>query len=147
METEMKTTSVPEQALYFYIQKFIDAHAQNNTVRIGKYRLDIAFCFNGKRYDVEYDSYSAHHNKIEKDIERNKQIQSENFLIYRIRDNNLPDLPYCKNIHMQFDNYSKKHCCQATEAIIQLFEDIGIVEYDIDVFRDLDIIKEMYHKY
>lgn len=143
----MKQTSVPEQALFYYIKKYIDKNALNNKTKINRYVLDITFLYKNQKYDIEYDSYSMHHNSYDKDIKRNEIIKKEGFIVYRMRDIRLSDLPNCINITMQFDNYSKKQCNNATNAIVKLFNNIGVENYDIDVLRDLEIIKSMYYNY
>ncbi|MEE1057537.1 MAG: DUF559 domain-containing protein [Acutalibacteraceae bacterium] len=140
----MKKTSVPEQAILFYIRKYIDPFAENNAIRIGRYIADITFIYNNQKYNIEYDSKSQHIDRMEKDIERNKVFLSQGYNVIRMRDKGLKFIPNCINIRFDFQNYSKNSLIRANSGINELLALFGIYE-SIDISNDLKSIRNMYY--
>ena len=141
----MKKTSVPEQTLLFYIRKFLDPAAQNNSFRLENYVADIVFTYRGQKYNVEYDSFSQHMDRFEKDELRNSVFSRHGYTVIRMRDAGLDAIPNCINISFIFPNYSKKALRQASSGVMELLSLFGINE-TIDITVDLDIIKDMYNR-
>ena len=139
----MKRTSVPEQALLFYIRKYLDPDAQNNYVRIDRYVADITFIYHGQKYNVEYDSFSQHNNSFEKDSIRNSVFTHHGYNVIRMRDSGLEPIPNCINISFIFPNYTKKSLRQASSGVMEFLSLFGIHE-EIDIAADLETIKDMY---
>ena len=140
----MKQTSVPEQTIFYYAKKLIDSKAENNTVRIGRYTADVTFSYHGNIYDVEYDCFSTHSEREEKDIERDKVFIEAGYTIIRMRDKGLTMLPRVVNITFDFQNYSKKSIHIANEGINLFLSLFGVKEL-VDIGNDLETIKKMYH--
>ena len=143
----MKQTSVPEQAIFFYTCKYIDAKAENNQLRLERYTADVNFEYNGIKYIAEYDSYSQHHNKTEKDKERDLFFLKHGYKTIRFRDAGLDflDSSYL-NIRMVFDNYTKQMLDSANIAINNFLNHFGIME-TIDIRNDLSVIRQMYRDF
>ncbi len=142
----MKRTSVPEQAIFFYTKKYIDANARNNDVKIGCYTADVAFFCNGQKYIAEYDSYSQHYNKIDKDEKRDKVFIDAGYKIIRLRDKGLPFLTTSHCIRLIFDNYTPKMLDNANAGINEYLAFLGFKD-KIDIRNDLEKIKAMYSNY
>lgn len=139
----MKRTSVPEQALLFYIRKYLDPDAQNNLVRIERYVADITFTHHGQKYNVEYDSFSQHKDSSEKDYIRNSVFMNHGYKVIRMRDSGLDPIPNCINIPFIFPNYTKKSLQHASSGVMEFLSLFGIHE-EIDITIDLETIKDMY---
>lgn len=141
----MKRTSVPEQALLFYIRKYLDPDAQNNLVRIERYVADITFTYHGQKYNVEYDSFSQHKDSSAKDSIRNSVFINHGYKVIRMRDAGLEPIPNCINIPFIFPNYTKKALNQANVGLQELLSLFGIHE-QIDIASNLALIREMYNR-
>lgn len=141
----MKMTSVPEQAILFYIRKYVDSNAQNNNVRIERYVADITFTYRGQKYNIEYDSFSQHKDALEKDSIRNIIFANNGYEVIRMRDAGLEPIPNCINIPFIFPNYAKKALNQANVGLQELLSLFGIHE-QIDIASDLALIREMYNR-
>lgn len=139
----MKRTSAPEQALLYYIRKYVDSEATNNVVRIEKYTADISFRYKGNVYDLEYDSYSQHSQKYEADIVRNEKFKENGYIVIRMRDRKLDFLPNCVNIRFDFQDYRKSSLLKAQEGIAELLAYFGIRD-TIDFEQDSALFKQMY---
>lgn len=135
-------TSIPEQTIYFYIKKYVDSNAKNN-FRVGKYIADIVCSYNSCLFDIEYDAYSTHHNKLEKDMKRDKFFLNNGYKIIRMRDKNLSFLPSVINIRFDFLNYTKKSIDLANIGINELMKFFNVYKI-IDINNDLETIKKMY---
>lgn len=140
----MKRTSVPEQAILFYIRKYVDPNAQNNIVRIERFIADITFTYRGQKYNIEYDSFSQHKDAHEKDGIRNTIFVNNGYEVIRMRDVGLEPIPNCINIPFIFPNYTKKALNQANLGLQELLSLFGVHE-KIDIASDLAIIREMYN--
>lgn len=139
----MKKTSVPEQALLFYIRKYLDPDAQNNCICIDRYVADITFTYQGQKYNVEYDSFSQHKDSPEKDSIRNAVFMSHGYKVIRMRDTGLKPIPNCVNISFVFPNYTQKSLRQANYGVMELLDLFGIHQ-EIDIAADLETIRNMY---
>ena len=139
----MKKTSVPEQAILFYIRKHVDPNAENNSVRIGRYCADITFTFGSKLYNIEYDSFSQHNGREDKDCERNNVFSQYGYTVIRMRDRNLPFVDNCHCIRFDFQDYRIHSLQKANEGINELLSFFGI-EASVDIAQDLGEIKKMY---
>ena len=142
---DLKRTSVPEQAILFYIRKYVDKDAQNNSVRVGRYVADIALVHKGKKYDIEYDSYSQHNKQLEKDQVRNLAFQGEGYTVIRMRDEGLVSVPNCINFSFVFPNYTKKSLLLAQEGLQELLNYFGIEE-KISLESEITQIRKMYEQ-
>lgn len=142
----MKKTSVPEQAILFYIRKYIDPYAENNSIRIGRYCADITFSFESILYNIEYDSYSQHKDREIKDQERNNVFIHNGYTVIRMRDKGLPFIDNCHCIRFEFQDYRLSSLRKANEGLNELLKLFGI-ETCIDITSDLKEIKSMYERY
>lgn len=142
----MKRTSVPEQAILFYIRKYVDPTAENNTVRIGRYTADVTLSFQGQKYAIEYDSNSMHASKLQHEIERDKLFSAQGYTVIRMRDRNLDFVPNVVNFYFDFQDYRPKSLAKANEGINALLTFFGVTE-TVDLAVDLDTIKAMYQQH
>ena len=142
----MKKTSVPEQALFFYIRKFIDHDAKNNCVWIGKYCADITFNVDSVCYNLEYDSYSQHVNRASQDIARNRCFIQNGVRVIRMRDKGLPFIDDCTCIRFDFQDYRPQSLQKANEGVNELLRLFGVTEY-VDIAHDIKEIRAMYNQY
>ncbi len=142
----MKRTSVPEQAILYYTRKYLDPCAKNNGLTVDRYTADVSFTFSGKNYIAEYDSYSMHHNRIDKDTIRDNTFAQAGYTVIRLRDAGLPFLETSINIRFVFDNYKQKMLDKANEGINEYLSHFGCCE-QIDIRNDLEEIKHMYDAY
>lgn len=142
----MKGTSVPEQTILFYTRKYITPNVKNNKDKVNRYTADVSFEYNRRLYDVEYDSYSQHHEKQEKDEDRNVAFKEHNYTVIRFRDKNLPILKNCINISLDFPNYSKK-TLQKVKDSMELYLSMFNIFVDVNIYEDIEIIRQMYRDY
>ena len=142
----MKKTSVPEQAILYYIRKYVDSHAENNVLRVGRYLADVSLDFQGQKYTIEYDSDSLHTNKLDREIERDKLFSSEGYTVIHMRDRGIEFVPDAVNFRFDFQDYSKKSIAKANEGINELLAYFGVAER-VDIFCDLETIRRMYREY
>ena len=143
---EMKRTSVPEQAILFYIRKYVDRFAENNNVCVGRYTADIALMFRGQKYVIEYDSGSQHADKMQKEMVRDKLFLEQGYKVIRMRDRGLDFVPGVVNFCFDFQDYKQKSIAKANEGINELLSFFGMKE-KVDIASDLETIKEMYREY
>ena len=138
-------TSVPEQAIFYYVKKFIDPSATNNTVRISRYTADITFCHRNIKYNVEYDAFSTHSKSTEQDIIRDRTFQEAGYTVIRMRDRELAPLPGVINITFDFQDYRKKSILAANSGINQFLALFNISER-VNISDDLPLIRQLYRE-
>ena len=142
----MKRTSVPEQAILFYIRKFVDSHAENNTLRVGRYTADVSLTFQGQKYIIEYDSKSQHENRLDREIERDKLFVTRGYIVIHMRDIDLEFVPDTLNFRFDFQDYKPKSIAKANEGINELLAYFRVTER-VDISDDLETIRSMYRNY
>ena len=83
-------TSLFEQSIYHYVKLFfsdaINRYKYNDSIEVDVYIPSIKIA-------IEYDGFYWHEKSVEKDIEKNAYLNSNNIIVIRVRDGGLPNLP------------------------------------------------------
>ena len=132
--------SVKEKTVYYYLKKYMEDAIENYIIdKATQKELDIYIP--SLKIAVEYDGQFYHQNN-KRDIEKNLTCRKQKIILYRIREPRLDNLPYCHNLRL---------CDESIESlektIMLLLRKIGIVEYDINIKRDLVDIQNLVIKY
>lgn len=131
-------TSLPEQAIYYYVLKeFPDAINTDKHLQI---ELDI-YIPNIKTA-IEYDGIYFHKKKKQKDIRKNLICNENGIRLIRIREIGLEDLSDCEIIWIK-PNAKES---EISEAISILMSKLNL-DIAVDVFRDNIDILASYHQY
>ena len=130
-------TSFPEQAIFFYVQKFF-SHAINRA-KIANNEADV-FIPEIKTV-IEYDGMYWHQHKSDKDELKNKDFQKEGCRVIRIREFGLHALEGCDNIILSDNLYYNSYEI-LDDAIKTLLLLLGISNAIINTKENYDSILE-----
>lgn len=133
------SSSFPEQIIYFYIKKYFP-DAINGDRKILKGReLDIFIpsC----NIAIEYDGETWHKN-LAKDMNKDMLCREKNIVLYRIREDNTESN---NNTGNNIYTYKYQDWEHLNKIIIELLNNLGIEDTDINIKRDEYRIKEQYY--
>lgn len=137
-----KNTSFGEQILFYYLTK-------SNVDCINRYKLDskyeIDIYIDSLKVGIEYDGFYFHKNKIEKDLLKEKYINSKGIELYRIiekKDNEIVKISDNDNKYV----YNARDYETYNKIIEDLFRKLGISHQEINIIKDYSEINKSYQK-
>jgi len=134
-----KRTSVPEKAIYYYIKKYVSESLPNYRNRRILNGLELDIYIPTLKLAIEYD---GHYHTIEKDLHKNEICEKNGIRLIRIRE-----IVLLKRVlNSTSKDYQRKDTTWGDlEKIIKqiLLEDLKILDFDIDIVRDLTKIYEL----
>lgn len=132
-------SSFPEQCVFYYVSIFFpDAVNGDRSILDGR-ELDI--WVPSLRFAVEYDGKKWHKNDS-KDIEKDKLCKDRGIILYRIREKGCKELNSADSILFEYE-YGDWNAL--SKIIIEILEDVGMKNCDVNISRDEYIVKEKYY--
>lgn len=131
-------TSFPEQAIYYYLKRALldveNAHLLPNT------RKSIDVFLPSLNIGIEYDGY-WHKNKAEDDAVKYHICKGQNILLYRIRDELLPQIDgIADRVYIRHEPYNFR---TLDDVLVDLFSELGL-SIDVNTLGDAAGIREQY---
>lgn len=137
-------TSLPEQAVFFYIKSIYSDAINGYKTKINNNEIDIFIP--SKKIGIEYDGFEWHKNKQQKDINKYNYCKRNGIFLIRIREDNLNAEVLSKmcDYYIHSDYEDKNHSLDDVDkCIIKLFNYLNI-QINIDTHRDRLLIQEQY---
>lgn len=129
-------TSFPEQAIFYYIKKYFD-DAENGNRELG---IELDIYIPSIKTAIEYDGYTWHVDKIEKDNEKDRLCTDAGIELIRVREKGLGKTITAFNI-IRKDNYSVTDLEQSINVII---DKLGVRDCFVDIKKDRNAIITTY---
>lgn len=143
-----RSTSFPEQALFFYLRKmFPDAinRYKPSWLKSNTSALEIDIFIPGLKIGIEYDGQAFHSNK-KRDEKKDKLVFEHGVILYRIREPLLPELE-TKSVCIYISEVKGRFYYQkAIEQLLKVLAKEYCVHQNflVDISRDYSSILELY---
>ncbi len=131
-------TSFPEQALFYYLSKYFN-NVQNRYIVSRNIELDIFIPT--KSIGIEYDGRYYHHNKEQKEQEKNEYCKENNITLIRIREQGLRNYDNCICIERK-EPEKESSLDEAIRLVLKIIDES--IEADVNILRDKSAITKSY---
>lgn len=137
-------SSYPEQALFKYIKMIFPESENLYPIPNGSSNLEVDILIKNLKVVIEYDGYYFHKEKLDKDVEKTKKLNSMNYKVIRVREEGLPNVCGVENISIKFPikNNLNSTIKKVLESIINFVPNLP--DSTVDSVNNLKIQHEEY---